>query len=508
MAFENLTSRIQTAMKNLSRKGKVSENDLDETLHQIRLALLEADVNLKIAKDFIKQVRQKALGAKVLEGLNPSEQIIKIVNDELTKTMGEKSVPLNISTKIPTVVMMVGLQGAGKTTTVAKLANKLKEDKKARPLLVAADVYRPAAIDQLKTLGKQLKVDVFDEGIHVDPKKIVKDGLRYAKKEKNDYVFLDTAGRLQIDTVLMNELKNIKKIARPDEILLTVDATTGQNATETAEGFNRDLDITGVVLTKLDGDTRGGAALSIRKATRKPIKFVGEGEKLTDIDTFHPDRMSSRILGMGDILSLIEKTQKDVDQKKATEEFKKLQKNTFDFNDFLDQLKHIQNMGPLENIMKMIPGMANNPALSQAKLDPKDFSHMEAIVYSMTPIEKQDPDLLNPSRRRRIASGSGRPIVDVNRMIKQFKQMRKMMHRFTNGKGKLPAGIGNMFQQGGNKGTPEGNPLFSQQNNSNESSPFSSSFKPNVSTKTSDVAMKKALKKIRKAKKRRKRKRK
>ncbi|MCV3296963.1 MAG: signal recognition particle protein [Oenococcus sp.] len=501
MAFENLTSRIQTAMKNLSGKGKVSEGDLDETLREIRLALLEADVNLKIARSFIAQVREKALGAKVLEGLNPSEQIIKIVNDQLTDMMGAQAVPLNKSPKIPTVIMMAGLQGAGKTTTVAKLANKLKNDNHARPLLIAADVYRPAAIEQLQTLGRQLSIPVFDEGTDVDPRQIVKDGLKQADQEKNDYVFIDTAGRLQIDELLMQELKDIEKIAKPDEILLTVDAMTGQNATETAQGFNDALGITGVVLTKLDGDTRGGAALSIREVTGKPIKFVGEGEKVTDLDVFYPDRMASRILGMGDILSLIEKTQKDVDAKQAAAQLQKLQENSFDFNDFLDQLKQVQNMGPMEDMLKMIPGMANNPALAQVQVGPKDFAHMEAIVYSMTPAERLDPELLSPARRRRIAAGSGRPVIDVNKMIKQFKQMRQMMYKFTNGKGGLPAGMEDMLS-GVDPSALGADPA--QMGGMMPSFPNQGGF----GGKVADFAMKRAFKKIQKAKKKRNKRRK
>lgn len=504
MAFENLTSRIQTAMKNLSGKGKVSESDLDDTLRQIRLALLEADVNLQTARNFIRKVRQEALGSKVLEGLNPSEQVIKIVNEQLTEMMGQEAVPLNKSAKIPTVIMMAGLQGAGKTTTVAKLANRLKENEHARPLLIAADVYRPAAIEQLKTLGDQLQIEVFDEGTDIDPRQIVKDGLKKADQDKNDYVFIDTAGRLQIDQTLMQELKDLEQIAKPDEILLTVDAMTGQNATETADGFNKSLGITGVVLTKLDGDTRGGAALSIREVTGKPIKFVGEGEKVSDIDVFYPDRMASRILGMGDVLSLIERTQKDVDEKKAAEQLQKLQENTFDFNDFLEQLKQIQNMGPMEDILKMIPGMANNPALSQIQVGPKDFSHMEAIVYSMTPAERVDPDLINPSRRRRIAAGAGRPVVDVNRMIKQFKQMREMMHKFTSGKGSLPAGMEQMFGQAGSAPAGGGLPDMSQFGGL----PGFGGQTGGIGGKVANFAMKRAFKKIKKAKKKRNKKRK
>ncbi|KIR09869.1 signal recognition particle [Levilactobacillus brevis] len=433
MAFEGLTERLQNAMRKLRGKGKVSESDLRETMREIRLALLEADVNFTVVKDFVKQVRDRAMGADVLEGLNPAQQIVKIVDEELTKTMGEEAVPLNKSAKIPTIIMMVGLQGAGKTTTAGKLARKLKEDENARPLMIAADVYRPAAIEQLVQVAGSIDVPVFELGTDVNPVEIVRQGLAQAADNHNDYIIIDTAGRLQIDEQLMNELAEIKDLAHPDEILLTVDAMTGQNAVATAEGFNDKLDVTGVVLTKLDGDTRGGAALSIRAVTGKPIKFIGQGEKLTDLDVFHPDRMASRILGMGDMLSLIEKTQKEYDEKQAQALTEKIQENSFDFNDFLDQLEQIQKMGPMDELMKMIPGMANNPAMKNVQVDPKDMNHLKAVVYSMTPAERTNPDLLNPSRRRRIAAGAGRPIHEVNRMIKQFNQMKKMMNQMSKG---------------------------------------------------------------------------
>ena len=433
MAFEGLTERLQNALSGLRRKGKVTDADLRETMREIRLALLEADVNFTVVKDFVRNVREKAAGAKVLEGLNPAQQIVSIVNDELTAMMGESEVPLNVSDKIPTVIMMVGLQGAGKTTTAGKLALKLKSEQNARPLMIAADVYRPAAIDQLKTLGEQIDVPVFEMGTDADPRDIVRQGLAKAAELKSDYVFIDAAGRLQIDEALMQELADVKEIAQPDEILLVVDAMTGQNAVETAEGFNERLDVTGVVLTKLDGDARGGAALSIRAVTGKPIKFVGQGEKMTDLDIFYPDRMASRILGMGDLLTLIEKAQKDFDEKQAAETMEKMKSNTFDFNDFIDQMDQVQNMGPIEDLLKMIPGMANNPALANVKVDPKDMAHLKAIVMSMTPAERENPDLLNPSRRRRLAAGAGRPIVEVNRMIKQFNEMKKMMSGMMNG---------------------------------------------------------------------------
>ncbi len=369
----------------------------------------------------------------MLESLSPAQQIVKIVDEELTKMMGETAVPLNKSPKIPTIIMMVGLQGAGKTTTAGKLATYLIKNEKARPLMIAADIYRPAAIDQLKTVGEQVGAPVFEMGTDVNPVEIVRQGLAQAALQKNDYVLIDTAGRLQIDEALMQELADINDLAHPNEILLTVDAMTGQAAVDVAEGFNSRLDITGVVLTKLDGDTRGGAALSIRAVTGKPIKFTGQGEKLNQLDVFYPDRMSSRILGMGDMLSLIEKAQEDYDEQKAVDMAEKIKENSFDFNDFLDQMDQLQNMGPLEDIMKMIPGMANNPQLKNIKMDPKDMTHMKAIVQSMTPQERENPDLLNPSRRRRLAAGAGRPIVEVNRMIKQFNQSKKMMNQMSKG---------------------------------------------------------------------------
>lgn len=457
MAFEGLTERLQNALSGLRRKGKVTDADLRETMREIRLALLESDVNFTVVKDFVRNVREKAAGAKVLEGLNPAQQIVSIVNDELTAMMGESDVPLNVSDKIPTVIMMVGLQGAGKTTTAGKLALKLKNEKNARPLMIAADVYRPAAIDQLKTLGEQIDVPVFEMGTDADPRDIVRQGLAKAAELKSDYVFIDAAGRLQIDEALMQELADVKEIANPDEILLVVDAMTGQNAVETAEGFNERLDVTGVVLTKLDGDTRGGAALSIRAVTGKPIKFVGQGEKMADLDVFYPDRMASRILGMGDLLTLIEKAQKDFDEKQAAETMEKMKSNTFDFNDFIAQMDQVQNMGPIEDLLKMIPGMANNPALANVKVDPKDMAHIKAIVMSMTPAERENPDLLNPSRRRRLAAGAGRPVVEVNRLIKQFNEMKKMMSGMMNGN---MAGMEQMMgaMGGGMPGMPGGMP--------------------------------------------------
>lgn len=446
MAFESLTQRLQSAMGKLRKKGKVTEADVTEMMREIRLALLEADVNLQVVKQFTKEVRTRALGVEVLESLSPAQQIVKIVDEELTKTLGSEAVGIEKSPKIPTVIMMVGLQGAGKTTFAGKLANSLIKSEKARPLMIAGDIYRPAAIDQLKVLGQQLNVPVFDMGTEVSPVEIVRQGMEQARENKNDYVLIDTAGRLHIDEALMDELKQIKEIAQPNEILLVVDAMTGQDAVNVAESFNEQLGITGVVITKLDGDTRGGAALSIRAVTGAPIKFIGSGEKLTDLEVFHPDRMSSRILGMGDMLTLIEKAQVDYDEKKAEELARKMKENSFDFNDFIEQLDQVMGMGPIEDLLKMIPGMSQMPGIENIKVDPKDVERKKAMVYSMTPAEREDPDLLNPSRRRRIAAGSGNSIVEVNRMIKQFKESRKMMQQMS--KGSMPAGMDQMFGSG------------------------------------------------------------
>lgn len=459
MAFEGLTERLQGALKKLRGKGKVSEADLKDTMREIRLALLEADVNLKVAKDFVKHVSEKANGAKVLEGLNPAQQIIKIVNEELTEVMGSQASELEKADHNPTVIMMVGLQGAGKTTTAGKLAYKLKQEKKARPLFIAADVYRPAAIEQLEQVAQQIDVPVFQMGTDVDPVELVKQGLAKAKEDNNDYVIIDTAGRLQIDEPLMNELVAIKQLAKPTEILLVVDSLTGQNAATTAEGFNDKLDITGTVLTKLDSDTRGGAALSIRYITGKPIKFVGEGEKMTDLDVFHPDRMASRILGMGDMLSLIEKAEQVSDEKKMAELEQKMREASFDFNDFLDQMDQMNKMGGMQSLIKNIPGLSNNPALANSQMNEDKLKQTRAIIYSMTNEERENPDLLNPSRRKRIAKGSGNQIQDVNRLIKQFMQMRQLMKQMSNGNmdafnQMIPGGMSGMFG-----GTPMGNKM-------------------------------------------------
>ncbi len=446
MAFESLTERLQAAMSKLRRKGKITEADVTEMMREIRLALLEADVNLQVVKQFTKQVRERALGVEVLDSLSPAQQIVKIVDEELTKTLGSETVGIEKSPKIPTVIMMAGLQGAGKTTFAGKLANHLIKTEKARPLMIAGDIYRPAAIDQLKVLGQQLDVPVFDLGTDVSPVEIVRQGMEVAREKKNDYVLIDTAGRLHIDEELMGELSQIKEIAQPNEILLVVDAMTGQDAVNVAQSFNEQLGITGVIITKLDGDTRGGAALSIRQVTGAPIKFVGTGEKLTDLEVFHPDRMSSRILGMGDMLTLIEKAQQDYDEQKAEELARKMKENSFDFNDFIEQMDQVMGMGPLEDLIKMIPGMSQMPGIENVKVDPKDVARKKAMVLSMTPAEREDPDLLNPSRRRRIAAGSGNSVVEVNRMIKQFKESRKMMQQMS--KGSMPAGMDQMFGSG------------------------------------------------------------
>ena len=433
MAFEGLSDRLQNAMGSVTKKGKITEADLKQMMREVRLALLEADVNFKVVKDFVRKVNERALGSNVLEALSPAQQVVKIVNEELTELMGGEQAPFQFSPKPPTVVMMVGLQGAGKTTTAGKLASFLAKHENKRPLLVAADVYRPAAIDQLQTLGKQLNYPVFSLETDVNPVEIARQAIERATIEGRDLVIIDTAGRLHIDEALMEELQNIKAVANPNEILLVVDAMTGQDAVNVAETFNERLDITGVILTKLDGDTRGGAALSIRSVTGKPIKFSGRGEKLEDFEIFYPERMASRILGMGDIMTLIEKAQQDFDEAKAQEMAEKIKANTFDFNDFIDQLDQVNKMGPLEDILKMIPGLNKIPGLNDLKVDPKDTARMKAIVLSMTPAERENPDILSQARRKRIAAGSARPLAEVNRLIKQFNESKKMMNQMSNG---------------------------------------------------------------------------
>lgn len=433
MAFESLTERLQNVFKNIRGKKKLNEKDVQEVTKEIRLALLEADVALPVVKEFIKRVRERAIGHEVIDTLNPSQQIVKIVNEELTSVLGAETAELNQSAKIPTIIMMVGLQGAGKTTFAGKLANKLVKEQKARPLMIAADIYRPAAIDQLKTLGEQIGVPVFDMGTDHSALEIVSAGLAKAKENHNDYVLIDTAGRLQIDEALMAELREVKALAQPDEILLVVDSMIGQEAANVAREFNEQLSITGVVLTKIDGDTRGGAALSVRQITGQSIKFTGTGEKITDIETFHPDRMASRILGMGDLLTLIERASQEYDEKKSLEIAEKMRENTFDFNDFINQLDQVQSMGPMEELLKMLPGMSGNPALANLKVDEKEIARKRAIVSSMTPEERENPDILSPSRRRRIANGSGNSFVEVNKFIKDFNQAKAVMQSVMSG---------------------------------------------------------------------------
>jgi signal recognition particle subunit SRP54 len=429
LVFENLSEKLQNALGKLRSKGKINEKDLDAALREVRLALLEADVNFRVVKDFIKRIKERALGAEVLESLTPGQQVIKIVNEELTLLMGEREAKLSFSSSPPTVILMCGLQGAGKTTTSGKLANILLKQGK-RPLLVAGDIYRPAAIKQLEVVGEKVNVPVFSMGDKHSPVDISKAALEHAKKHGNDVVLIDTAGRLHIDDTLMEEIFNIKNAVNPTEILLVLDSMTGQDAVNVAQSFNEKLEITGVILTKLDGDARGGAALSIRAVTDKPIKFVGVGEKTDQLETFHPDRMASRILGMGDVLSLIEKAQAGIDEKKAIELEKKMRTAQFTFDDFLDQLEQMKNMGPIDEILAMIPGM-NSKALKGLDVDSKDLVKTEAIIKSMTKKERDNPDIIDSSRRKRIAAGSGTTVSDVNRLLKQFKETKKMMKRLS-----------------------------------------------------------------------------
>ena len=434
MAFQSLTEKLANAFKKFRNKGKLTSADVKEGMREVKLALLEADVNFKVVKHFIQSVTERAVGAEVLESLLPAQQIVKIVNEELIKLMGGETPKINISPKPPTIVMMVGLQGAGKTTHAAKIANMYKQKSK-NPLLVACDVYRPAAIDQLKIVGESVKVPVFTLGSKISPVEIAKAGVEHAKKNGHDMVIIDTAGRLHIDEALMEELVKIKSSVNPTEILLTVDAMTGQDAVNVAKTFNDLLDITGVVLTKMDGDTRGGAALSVKYITGKPIKFIGMGEKMDAIELFHPDRMASRILGMGDILSLIEKAEAAYDEKNAKELEKKMREQTFSLEDFLDQLRQLKKMGNLEQLLGMMPGV-NAGALKNAQMDESQMARIEAIILSMTPEERLKPEIINGSRRKRIAKGCGLGVEDVNRLLKQFEQMKKMMKQFT-GKGAM-----------------------------------------------------------------------
>ena len=423
MAFEGLADKLGAAFKKLRSKGKLTEDDVRQAMREVRLALLEADVNYKIAKDFVAKVTERAVGAEVLESLTPAQQVIKIVNEELTRLMGGEQSRISFSSKPPTIVLLCGLQGAGKTTYAAKLALHFKKQGR-RPLLAACDVYRPAAIKQLQVVGGQAGVPVFEMG-KSDPVKIAKAAVSNAKDHGNDLVILDTAGRLHIDTELMGELKRIRDEVEPHEILLVVDAMTGQDAVNVAASFNESLGIDGVILTKLDGDTRGGAALSVRAVTGKPIKMVGTGEKLDDIEPFYPDRMASRILGMGDMLTLIEKAQQQVDEKKAAELAKKMKHNSFDFEDFLEQMQQIKKMGSLRSLLEMMPGMSKQ--LKDVDLDDGQMERVAAIIQSMTRRERQKPEIINPSRKKRIAAGSGTRVEDVNRLLRQFEQARKLM---------------------------------------------------------------------------------
>lgn len=424
MIFENLSDKLQNALSKLTNRGKLTEKDIDVAMREVKLALLEADVNYKVVKDFISQVKERAIDSSVLESLTPGQQVIKIVNEELTKMMGEKEEKLNVSPMKPTVIMLCGLQGAGKTTHAGKLALNLK-NKNKKVLLVACDIYRPAAIKQLQVVGGKVGVEVFEMG-QINPVEISKKAIEEAKKKNIDYVIIDTAGRLHIDDTLMDELKDIKQEVNPSDILLVVDAMTGQDAVNVAAKFNEDLDITGIILTKLDGDARGGAALSIRQVADKPIKFIGVGEKLGDLEPFHPDRMASRILGMGDVLSLIEKAQSQFDEKKAKELEEKIKAQSFDFNDFLDQMQQIKKMGPMQDILAMIPGV-DSKMLKQVNFDNKEFDKIEAIIKSMTKQERENPDIISISRRKRIAKGCGQDQVAVNKLLKQFKEMKVMM---------------------------------------------------------------------------------
>lgn len=442
MAFEGLSAKLQDIFKNLRGKGKLDEKDIKLAMREVKLAMLEADVNFKIVKDFINRVSEKAVGQEVMESLTPAQQVIKIVNDELTSLMGSTQSKLTFSSKPPTVYMMVGLQGAGKTTTTGKLAGQLRKDGK-HPLLIACDIYRPAAIKQLEVVGKTYNIPVFSMGDKKNPVDIAKAGIEKAKADNNDVIIIDTAGRLHINEELMEELDQIKSAIRPQEILLVIDAMTGQDAVTVAQTFNEKLGIDGIILTKLDGDARGGAALSVRAVTNKPIKYIGMGEKMEDLEPFYPDRMASRILGMGDVLSLIEKAQLSIDEQKAAELEKKLRSQEFTLDDFLEQMGQIKKMGSLKDLLGMIPGMGQIN-LNEVEIDDKAMNHIEAIIQSMTKAERQNPSILNGSRKKRISAGSGRSIQEVNRLLKQFEEMKKMMKQVTDmtkgkkGKFKMP----------------------------------------------------------------------
>ena len=443
MAFESLAEKLQGAFNQLRGKGKLNEKDVKDAMREVKLALLEADVNFKVVKDFINTLTERAIGESVLQSLTPGQQVIKLVNEELTNLMGKTQSKIDFGSKPPTVILMAGLQGAGKTTTCGKLGSILKKQGK-RPLLVACDVYRPAAIQQLKVVGEKVDVPVFEQGNEKSPVDIAKAGLAHAIHFNNDVVIIDTAGRLHIDENLMQELIQIKDAVTPNEILLVLDSMTGQDAVNVAEHFNSQLEISGVILTKLDGDTRGGAALSVRAVTGKPIKYACIGEKLTDIEEFYPDRMASRILGMGDVLSLIEKAQENFDEEKAKKLEKKMKNQSFDLEDFLDQLEQIQNMGPIGDLLGMLPGM-NNKAMKGVEVNDKDLVRTKAIIQSMTPKERQTPDIINGSRKKRIATGCGVHVSEVNRLLKQFEQTKKMMKQFGGMEKKMKRGGGFKF---------------------------------------------------------------
>ena len=432
--FESLGDRLQSAINKIKGYGKITEDNISEVTREIRLALLEADVNYKVVKEFINNVKEKALGEEVAKSLKPGEMFVKIVKDELVELLGGEAAPLYTSGK-PSILMLVGLQGAGKTTMIGKLGLMLRKKHGKKPLLVACDVYRPAAIDQLKQIGRELNIPVYDEG-KGDPVVIANNALAYAKENGFDYVLLDTAGRLHIDEALMDELNNINDSVKPNEILLVVDSMTGQDAINVIEGFNSSLPLTGAILTKLDGDTRGGAALSIRHLTNIPIKFVGVSEKMDGIEPFYPDRIATRILGMGDIMTMLEKAEEAIDQDEAMKTAKKMQSGKFDLEDFLSQMKQIKKLGPLENLIKLIPGIPKE--LKNVKIDPKDMAHIEAIILSMTPYERRHPEVLKATRKQRIAKGSARSVEEVNRLLKQFDQMKVMMKQFKNGNFKMP----------------------------------------------------------------------
>ena len=433
--FENLSDRLQELAHKIKGYGKITEDNIADMMREIRLSLLEADVNYKVVKEFTNKVKEKALGEEVNKSLNPGDLFVKIVRDELQELLGGDNAPLVIDKK-PTITMLVGLQGSGKTTTNGKLANFLRKKHGKKPLLVACDVYRPAAIDQLKQIGKELNIPVYSEGIG-NPVEISKNAINYAKENGYDYILIDTAGRLHIDEELMNELKEISKEVKPDEILLVIDAMMGQDAINVITGFNDALNLTGVILTKLDGDTRGGVALSVRHLTNIPIKFIGVSEKMDGLTEFHPDRMANRIIGMGDVISLVEKVQDEIDEKEAMKAAKKMSKGTFDLEDFLAQLNQIKKLGPLENLLKMIPG-AKKMGLDNAKVDPKQMAHIESIVLSMTPEERHNPDIIKASRKQRIAKGCGLTVTDVNKLLNQFEEMKKMMKMMSNKNFKMP----------------------------------------------------------------------